>query len=95
MVDMTLQQQVVAAIVPKYLQWLQISGMNKIRQTIPKIFEHLFQTYGDVTPQDLWELIARVENISLPPEGPVDKNFAEKHDLATIAKFTNTPISEH
>ena len=41
------------AIDPKYLQALHTPGTNKLRQTIPQIFDHLFATYGDVTPQDL------------------------------------------
>ena len=55
----------------------------------------MFQTYGDVTPQDLRELTARVENITLPPEELVDTIFAEIDDLATIADFTNAPLTEH
>ena len=94
-VDRALRQQIVAAIEPKYLRALRLPGTNKITQTIPEIFDNLFQTYGDVTPQDLRELTARVENITLPPEEPVDTIFAEIDDLATIADFANAPISEH
>ena len=40
-------------------------------------------------------MTARVENITLPPEEPVDTIFAEIDDLATIADFAIAPISEH
>ena len=55
----------------------------------------MFQTYGDVTPQDLRELTARVENITLPPEELVDTIFAEIDDLATIPDFANAPLTEY
>ena len=93
--DRALRQQIVAAIKTKYLRALRLPGTNKITQTIPEIFEHLFQTCGDVTPQDLRELTARVENITLPPEEPVDTIFAEIDDLTTIADFANAPLTKH
>ena len=76
-VNQALRQQIVAAIKLKYKRALRLPRTNKITQMIPKIFEYLFQTYGDITPQDLKELMTRVENITLPPEERVNTIFAE------------------
>ena len=43
--------QLVTAIKPKHLRALRSLGTNKLTQTISEIFDHLFTTYGDVTPQ--------------------------------------------
>ena len=57
-VERALQQQLVLAIKPKYLRVLRTLGTNKLTQTIPKIFDHLFSTYGDFTLLNLRELTA-------------------------------------
>ena len=92
-VERALRQQLVTAIDPKYLRALRTPGTNKLTQTIPEIFDHLFATYGDVTPQDLRELTARVEALVLPPQEPVDTIFGEIDDLATIAEYANAPLT--
>ena len=46
-VEHALIQQIVAAIKPKYLKALRNSVTNKIIQSIPSIFDYLFETYGD------------------------------------------------
>ena len=53
----------------------------------------MFSTYGDVTPQDLRELSARVETLVYPPQEPVDTIFGKIDDLATIAEYAGLPIS--
>ena len=50
-VERALRQQIVMAVEPKYLRALRTPGTNKITHTIPAIFEHLFSTYGYVTPK--------------------------------------------
>jgi len=92
-VERALRQQIVTAVDPKYLRALRTPGTNKLTHTIPEIFEHLFATYGDVTPQDLRELTARVEALVLPPQEPVDTIFGEIDDLATISDYANAPLT--
>ena len=91
--ERALRQQIVTAVEPKYLRALRTPGTNKLTNTIPAIFEHLFSTYGDVTPQDLRELTTRVESLSFPPQESVDTIFSEIDDLATIADYANAPIT--
>ena len=92
-VEQALRQQLVAAVEPKFLCTLQTPGTNKLTQTIPAIFDHLFSTYGDVTPQDLQELTTHVEAPSFAPQEPVDTIFSEIDVLALITEYANAPIT--
>ena len=71
---------------------LRQPGTNKLNKTIPHILEHLFGTYGSITPSDLKELMARVEALQFPPSEPVDSVFSELDDLAAISKIANAPF---
>ena len=90
--ECTIIQQIVAAVEPKYLRALRQPGTNKLQQIIPEM-AHLFNTYGDITPQDLREIQMRVENRSFPPSEPVDTIFIEIDKLASIADIANSPIT--
>ena len=63
-VERMILQQIVAAVEPKYLRALRKPGTNRLNCTIPELFTHLFDTYGDVTPSELRELTKRVEHES-------------------------------
>ena len=93
-VERAIRQQLVTAIKPKYLHALRSPGTNKLTQMIPEIFENLFSTYGDVTPEDLRELTARVRGLIYPPQEPVDTIFREIDDLATIATYAKAPLTD-
>ena len=92
-VEHTLLQQIVSAVEPKYLRALRTPGTNKLNHTIPEIFTHLFDTYGDVTPSELRELQTRVESLAFPPSGPVDSIFSEIDDLAAISDIAKAPMT--
>ena len=64
--ERTLIQQIVAAVEAKYLRPLRNPITNKITKTIPEIFEYLFDTYGDVSPQELRMLTQQVESLNFP-----------------------------
>ena len=91
-VERTIFQQIVSAIEPKYLRALRMPGTNKLNHTIPEIFDHLFDTYGDVTPR-IQDLQARVESLTLPPSKLVDSIFCEIDNLAVIAEITKAPMT--
>ena len=93
-VERALIQQIVAAVEPKYLKALRNPVTNKITQSIPIIFDYLFETYGDVTPQELRHLTTQVESLNFPPNEPVDTIFTEIDDLGTIAELAHAPMTE-
>ena len=92
-VERAIIQQIVSAVKPKYLLALQQPGTHRLQKTIPEILKHLFETYGDVTPQDLHELTLRVEILTYPPSESVDTIFSEIDDLASIAEIARSPIT--
>ena len=78
---------------PKYLRALRTPGTNRLNCTIPELFTHLFNTYGNVTPSELRKLTYRVENLNLPPSKPVDSIFTEIDKLAVIAEIAKAPMT--
>ncbi len=54
----------------------------------------MFETYGDVTPQELCHLTAQVESMTFPPNEPIDTIFTEIDDLGTIAELARVPMTE-
>ena len=93
-VEKVLIQQIVAAIEPKYLKALRNPITNKLTRSIPDIFTYLYDTYGDVSPQDLRMLTAQVESLTFPPNEPVDTVFSEIDDLSMIADLARAPMSQ-
>ena len=62
---------------------------------MPEIFEYLFDTYRDVSPQELHMLTTQVEALNFPPNEPVDTIFTEIDELATISELAWAPMTEH
>jgi hypothetical protein len=93
-VERTIIQQIVAAINTKYLKALRNTVTNKITASIPQIFTHLFDAYGDITPQELRELRQQVENYTFTPTEPVDSVFAEIDDLSDMSTIARSPITQ-
>lgn len=65
-VERVLIQQIVASIDKKYLRALRNATTNKIAKTIPEIFTHLFDTYGDITTEDLSTFRTRLKGLRFP-----------------------------
>ena len=86
-------QQIVNAIDGKFLKAIWSKTTNRITKTIPEILTYLFETYGDVSPQELMGLRSQIENMTFDPTEPVDAIFTEIEDFADIAETINDPIS--
>eukprot|EP00957_Ditylum_brightwellii_P152021 11576009-Ditylum_brightwellii.AAC.1 len=67
---------------------------NHITKTIPEIFDHLLDNYGDITPEELCELKAQMEGITYSPATPMDILFSEIEELAHVAEFAKSPTAE-
>ena len=89
----TILQQIITAVKPKYLRALQTPGTDRLTCTIPQLFSHLFDTYGDVTPSELRELSVRVESITLLPSESVYSIFTEINELAAIAEIVKAHMT--
>ena len=63
-VENALKQQIVAAVEPQYLLALRNSTTGKLNGTIAEIIKHLFQVYGQVTPQTLFKQEQKVQQMT-------------------------------
>eukprot|EP00957_Ditylum_brightwellii_P208589 15358138-Ditylum_brightwellii.AAC.2 len=88
-------QHIVAAVEAKYFKALQNPVTNKIASTVPQIFQHLFDTYGDVTPLELRDLRQNFENYNFNPSKPVGIIHTEINEFADILSIARNPISDH
>ena len=78
----------------KYLKALRDPVTNKITRIIPEILAHLFNTYGHVTPSELYDLKQKVETMQFTQQEPVDTMITEVDDLADIAELASSPITD-
>ena len=87
-----LTQQISNAVEPKYLKALQDGVTNKLNQSIPAILQYLFDTYGDVSPQEFINLRHQLETMTHDPQDPVEFVFTKINDLAEIAEAIGDPL---
>eukprot|EP00957_Ditylum_brightwellii_P003189 243029-Ditylum_brightwellii.AAC.1 len=94
-VEQALIQQIVAAIKPKYIKAIQHSATKRITKTIPQIFDHLLDNYGDITPEELRELKIQVKGLTYSPAEPVNTFFTKIEELADVAELAKIPSQRH
>ena len=83
-----------SSVFDRYLKALCNPITNKITTSILDIFENLFDTYGDVSPQQLRSLTAQVKALNFPPNEPVDTIFTGIDNLTTIAELARASMKE-
>eukprot|EP00957_Ditylum_brightwellii_P208615 15358247-Ditylum_brightwellii.AAC.1 len=93
-VECVLIQQIVATIKPKYLKAIHYSVTNHITKTIPDIFTHRLDNYGDITSEKLYELKMQVKGLMYSPTEPLDTMFTEIEELADVSEIAKNPITE-
>ena len=79
------------AVEPQYLQALRDSTTGRLNGTIAQIIKHLFQVYGRVTPQVLYEQEQKVQQMVYDPQYPIDGVFTAVDDLMNFAEAAQTP----
>ena len=87
-------QQIVQAVHPKYLKAIRNTITNRINKTIPEIFQHLFDTYGDISTEDLHMHRTRLESLRFDANEPVDTVFTEVEEFAQLCALANSPLSD-
>ena len=85
-------QQIINAVEPKYLKPLQDGVTNKLNRSIPAILQYLFDTYGDVSPQEFINLRHQLETMTYDPQDQDNVIFTEIDDLAEIAEAIGDPL---
>ena len=93
-VENSLKQQLVAAVEPQYIQALRDITTGKLIGTIAQVIKHLYDVYGRVTPQALYEQEQRVHQMVYDPGHPIDGVFSAVDELANYAEAAQTPYSQ-
>ena len=80
-VEKALLQQIVTAIPPKYIAALRDRNTNVITCDIHTVIRHLFDVYGNVTPQTLQDKEQEVKATVYDLRDPIDSIFTKIEDL--------------
>ena len=59
-----------------------------------EVIRHLFNVYGQVTPQALYEQEQKVHQMAYDPQHPIDGVFTAIDDLITFAEAAQTPYTQ-
>lgn len=61
--------------------------------TISGVIQYLFDTYGDVTIEELKQMRTRMEGLTFTPSEPVDSIFTEIDSYAKMCALAGAPLS--
>jgi hypothetical protein len=86
--------QVVEAVDTMYLRALLNRATGQYSTSIRDVMDHLFATYGQLTPQQVRAKEAEVYNLHFDVSQPVDLIFNAIEDLSTLAAHANSPMTE-
>ena len=92
-VERILIQQIVNALDDKFLKKLWDRTTNRIIIKILEILIYLFDTYGDISPQEMANLRERIEKMNFDPTEPVEEILTEINNYAEIAAIGNDPMT--
>ena len=84
--DNALKKQITDTIDDVYLVDLRDATTNTIVHSIPQIFAHLFNAYGDVTSETLKEKEQGVRNMTYSMTDPLSKIYQEIEDLQKLGE---------
>ena len=93
-VEKALLQQIVTAISPKYLAALRDRNTNAITCDIHTVIQHLFGTYGNVTPQTLQYKEQKVKATVYDLRDPIDSIFTKIEDLVEFSGAAGSSFTQ-
>ena len=67
--------------------------MNNKSDYYEHIRQSLFDTYGDISPQELASIRERIKKMTFDPKEPVDKIFTKINNHAKIATIINDAMT--
>ena len=91
-VDRILIQQIVNAIEDKFLKALCDQTTNRIIMKISEILIYLFDTYGDIPPQEMESLREKIEKMTFDPTKLVNEIFTKIDNYTEVANIVNDQI---
>jgi hypothetical protein len=89
-----MKQQIINAIDQQYLCAIINSVTRDITLHVHEVFEHLYRTYGNITPQSLQQKEFEVKNMVYNPQDPIDNVFNEIENFTELATHAQVPVSQ-
>ena len=93
-VEAALQQMLVLAIDPIYLEAIRDINTNAIGLPIYDIIKYLYDTYGDISPETLEEERQKTNQLTYDPALPVDIIFTKIVAFTNLAEAASSPLSQ-
>lgn len=92
-VEKALKQQLVTALDPMYLEAVRDRTSNTLTITVYEVMQHLFDNYGDVTPEVFQARETIVKSSTYDPLTPIDTLFKEIEDLVDLSGRAHVPMT--
>ena len=93
-VDKALKKQIVQAIEPTYLDAVRDRTTNTILTPVHEVMEHLFSTYGEVTPETFQKKEAQIKATTFDPlVDSIDTLYREIEDLVDLSGHAGIPMT--
>ena len=86
-----MKQQIVAAVEPPYIEALRDPTTGRIQAPVADVIRQLFQVYGKVTPQTLYEQEQKVQQLVYDPQHPIDGVFTAIDEIVNYSEAAQTP----
>ena len=93
-VEAALQQMLVEAIDPIYIEAIRDRATNSINLPIYDIIQYLYDTYGDIRPETLEEEREALIKTDYDPNLPIDILFSKIEQFTDLASAGRSPISQ-
>ena len=93
-VEAALQQQLIEAVDPMYLEALRDATTNAINLPIYDILRYLYDTYGDISPETLEEERQKMSQLTFDPILLVDVIFTKIEKFTNLAEASRSPLSQ-
>jgi hypothetical protein len=92
-VEKALIAQVVSAVEPQYLSAIRNRQTGRYGSSVLAVLQHLFTTYGHITPQQLKTREMEICNMHFHMALPVDAIFNAIDELMELAEYALMPMS--
>ena len=92
--EATLRNQLEAAFDYEVLDGLRDRVTNTVQTSIPNIINYLFEEYGELSPDQLFEKEDEVKNFVYDPNQPVSVVFNEIINLQDLFELTGSTLNE-
>lgn len=92
-VDQALKQQIIEAVEPMYLTAVKNRTSDTITIPVHEVMDHLFTSYGDVTPHIFQIKEAAIKSSTWDPTTPIDNLYQDIEELVDLSGRAGVPMT--